>query len=131
MSLLSLTVSILLWFDPGRTPLSKWFKPALVSGSVELVCCVQKAEESQRQTFIEVIHWSLHSVRSSTYGKNFLIKLVVSSETSSYFDADHLGVTGVRPASFVQHCDLISDACHFLQLLQAFKPKCYFSSKTR
>ena len=58
--------------------------------------CPQKAEESQKQTFIEVIHWSLHSVRSSTYGKNFLIKLVVSGETSSYFDAEHLGVTGVR-----------------------------------
>ena len=57
--------------------------------------CLQKAEESQRQTFIEVIHWSLHSVRSSAYGKNFLIKLVVSRETTSYFDAEHLGVTGV------------------------------------
>lgn len=58
---------------------------------------LQKAEEAQRDTFMEVIRWSLHAVRSSTYGKNFLIKLVVSSKTSTYFSADDLGVT---PVSF-------------------------------
>jgi len=57
---------------------------------------VQKADDSQKARMAEVLRWNRDFLRQSTYGKNFLTKLVNSPETRAYFQAEELLVTQVR-----------------------------------
>ncbi len=60
---------------------------------------LQKADDEQRARMAEMLQWNRDLLRQSTYGKNFLTKLVNSPETRGYFQPDELLVSQVRSTS--------------------------------